>query len=93
MHGLPGHTDSVHQFPRTGGVAYAAQEAWVLNQTIRDNIVFGAPFDEQRYHKVLYQCALERDLLLFEAGDRTEVGEKGVTLRCAIQLFVRVLLT
>ena len=33
---------------------------------------------------VLYQCALERDISLFEAGDRTEVGEKGLTLRFAI---------
>lgn len=34
---------------------------------------------------VLYQCALERDLELFEAGDRTEVGEKGLTLRCVFE--------
>jgi hypothetical protein len=32
---------------------------------------------------VLYQCALEQDLLLFQAGDATEVGEKGLTLRFA----------
>ena len=36
-----------------------------------------------RWDAVLYQCALERDLVLFEAGDATEVGEKGVTLRYA----------
>ena len=36
--------------------------------------------DEERYKKVLYQCALEQDLKLFGAGDLTEVGEKGVTL-------------
>jgi hypothetical protein len=35
---------------------------------------------------VLRQCALEPDLLLFEAGDKTEVGEKGLTLRCVIQI-------
>jgi hypothetical protein len=48
-----------------------------LNQ---NNIIFGAPFDEVRYKKVLYQCSLERDLELFDAGDATEVGEKGLTL-------------
>jgi hypothetical protein len=32
--------------------------------------------DAQRYKKVLYQCCLERDLELFDAGDETEVGEK-----------------
>ena len=30
---------------------------------------------------VIYQCSLERDLSLFDAGDETEVGEKGLTLR------------
>lgn len=44
------------------------------------NIVFGSPFDEERYKKVIYQCGLERDITLFEAGDATEVGEKGLTL-------------
>ena len=29
---------------------------------------------------VIHQCALKRDLSLFEAGDKTEVGEKGLTL-------------
>ncbi|KAJ7691733.1 P-loop containing nucleoside triphosphate hydrolase protein [Mycena rosella] len=61
-------------------VAYAAQESWVLNETIRSNILFGAEYDEERYNKVLYQCALQRDLELFEAGDQSEVGEKGLTL-------------
>ncbi|KAF7369381.1 ATP-binding cassette transporter [Mycena venus] len=47
---------------------------------LQENILFGAKFDEVRYKKVLYQCALERDLELFEAGDTTEIGEKGLTL-------------
>ncbi|KAH7097252.1 hypothetical protein BKA62DRAFT_751274 [Auriculariales sp. MPI-PUGE-AT-0066] len=71
---------SWYGLPRTGGVAYAAQEGWVQNATIRDNILFGASYDAARYAKVLKQCALERDLDLFEAGDATEVGEKGLTL-------------
>ncbi|KAI4529011.1 P-loop containing nucleoside triphosphate hydrolase protein [Schizophyllum commune Loenen D] len=80
MHFVPSAPDSWFHLPRSGGVAYAAQESWVQNETIRDNIVFGSPFDEERYKKVLYQCGLERDLTLFEAGDQTEVGEKGLTL-------------
>ncbi|KAJ3910566.1 P-loop containing nucleoside triphosphate hydrolase protein [Lentinula edodes] len=67
-------------FVLTGGIAYAAQESWVLNETIRDNILFGLPYDEDRYEKVIKQCALERDLTLFAAGDQTEIGEKGLTL-------------
>jgi ABC-type multidrug transport system fused ATPase/permease subunit len=78
MHFIPASPNSWYNLPRTGGVAYAAQESWVLNETIRDNILFGSEYDEERYKKVLYQCALERDLELFDAGDKSEVGEKGV---------------
>ncbi|KAJ6555073.1 hypothetical protein DFH09DRAFT_1318263 [Mycena vulgaris] len=80
MHWIPASPDSWYNLPRGPGVAYAAQESWVLNETIRDNIIFDTPFDEERYKKVLYQCALEPDLGLFQAGDKTEVGEKGLTL-------------
>ncbi|KAK1228101.1 hypothetical protein PQX77_008872 [Marasmius sp. AFHP31] len=80
MHYIPDSVNSWYNLPRDRGVAYAAQESWVLNATIKDNILFGAPLDEERYKKVLYQCCLEQDLKLFGAGDLTEVGEKGVTL-------------
>ncbi|KAJ6470738.1 hypothetical protein C8R47DRAFT_1298099 [Mycena vitilis] len=80
MHFTPVLPSSWFNLPRAGGVAYAAQESWVLNETIRDNILFGSEYDEERYKKVIYQCALERDLELFEAGDQSEVGEKGLTL-------------
>ncbi|VDC01970.1 unnamed protein product [Peniophora sp. CBMAI 1063] len=72
--------DSWVNLPRDGGVAYAAQESWVQSDTIRNNILFGAPYDAQRYRKVIHQCALARDLTLFAGGDLTEVGEKGLTL-------------
>ncbi|KAF9553714.1 multidrug resistance-associated ABC transporter [Agrocybe pediades] len=80
MHFIPFSTDSWFNLPRDQGVAYAAQESWVQNDTIRENVLFGLPYDEGRYRKVLYQCALERDLELFDAGDLTEVGERGITL-------------
>ncbi|KAJ3511583.1 hypothetical protein NLJ89_g4015 [Agrocybe chaxingu] len=80
MHYIPLDPDSWFNLPRTGGIAYAAQEAWVQNETIRENILFGSPYDEARYRKVIHQCALEKDLELFDAGDNTEVGEKGLTL-------------
>ncbi|KAJ7662622.1 hypothetical protein DFH06DRAFT_1471431 [Mycena polygramma] len=72
--------DSWFNLPRAGGVAYCDQTSWVLNETIRNNILFGTPMDEARYKKVLYQCALEPDLALLEAGDLSEVGERGLTL-------------
>ncbi|KAK0496137.1 P-loop containing nucleoside triphosphate hydrolase protein [Armillaria luteobubalina] len=80
MHFLPTNPASWFNLPRKDGVAYAAQESWVLNTTIKENILFGAEFDEERYKDVVHQCGLEQDLALFEAGDETEVGEKGLTL-------------
>ncbi|KAI7870590.1 P-loop containing nucleoside triphosphate hydrolase protein [Spinellus fusiger] len=62
------------------GIAYVAQTAWLQNCSIRDNILFGLPYDEKRYETVLYMTALTRDLDILEFGDSTEVGEKGITL-------------
>lgn len=64
----------------TQSVAYCAQQAWLVNDTIKANILFASPYDEKRYHDVLIACSLGRDLEIFEAGDETEVGEKGITL-------------
>ncbi|KAJ7109921.1 P-loop containing nucleoside triphosphate hydrolase protein [Mycena epipterygia] len=63
-------------------VAYCAQNPWLEHATIRDNIIFGAAygFDEARYQAVIEACALTRDLAVFDAGDMTEIGERGVTL-------------
>ncbi|KAJ7838629.1 hypothetical protein B0H14DRAFT_2788979 [Mycena olivaceomarginata] len=80
MHQLPTSPSSWFNLPRRGGVSYAAQESWVLNDTIKNNILFNTPMDMERYKQVLHQCGLERDLELFDAGDETEVGEKGLTL-------------
>ncbi|KAI7826323.1 P-loop containing nucleoside triphosphate hydrolase protein [Kickxella alabastrina] len=61
-------------------VAYVAQQAWLLNDTIRGNITFGLPYDEQRYCEVVHMCALTRDFEIIDAGDMTEIGERGVAL-------------
>ncbi|KAJ7675323.1 P-loop containing nucleoside triphosphate hydrolase protein [Mycena rosella] len=63
-------------------VAYCAQNPWLEHATIRDNIIFGSAygFDETRYRAVIEACALVRDLEVFDAGDMTEIGERGVTL-------------
>lgn len=43
------------------------------------------------FHSVIKQCALERDLELFEAGDATEVGERGLTLRSEQAMLKKIL--
>ena len=59
-----------------GQVAYVPQQAWILNATVKDNILFGKPYDETLYKKVLHVCALETDLEVLPGGDMTEIGEK-----------------
>ena len=64
----------------TESIAYCAQQAWLANDTIKQNILFAAPLDESRYRSVIAACALERDLEILDGGDSTLVGEKGITL-------------
>jgi ABC-type multidrug transport system fused ATPase/permease subunit len=61
-------------------VAYCDQTAWLMNDTIRQNIIVASDFDEKWYKSVIYACALERDFLQLPRGDRTVVGSKGVAL-------------
>ncbi|EDK39464.2 hypothetical protein PGUG_03562 [Meyerozyma guilliermondii ATCC 6260] len=53
---------------------------WIQNATVRDNILFGRPYDEQKYRRIIQACALESDLDLLPARDFTEIGERGITL-------------
>ncbi|KAJ3112677.1 hypothetical protein HDU96_004307 [Phlyctochytrium bullatum] len=64
----------------TAGVAYVAQTSWLMNATIRDNICFGEPYEAERYTRVVWACALVKDFEGFEAGDLTEIGEKGINM-------------
>uniref|UniRef100_A0A1I7ZCL6 ABC transmembrane type-1 domain-containing protein n=1 Tax=Steinernema glaseri TaxID=37863 RepID=A0A1I7ZCL6_9BILA len=63
-----------------GSVAYVPQQAWIQNATLRNNVLFGRPFDERFYDSVLEACALKPDLEMLQAGDATEIGERGINL-------------
>lgn len=63
-----------------GRVAYVPQQAWIFNATVRDNILFGRPYDPARYAEVVRVSCLARDFSLMGAGDQTEIGDKGVNL-------------
>jgi hypothetical protein len=116
MHHSQTRNDSWVNLPRERGVAYAAQEPWIISGTVkvavqsvqsvgvRAQLLRGKHYIQRqirqgalraRYvsmrrfttvltracHPVLHQCSLEQDLVLWQAGDRTEVGEKGIALR------------
>ncbi|KAJ2784563.1 Transporter of the ATP-binding cassette (ABC) [Coemansia javaensis] len=78
--GSGGEEEGGAAFAPRESVAYVAQQAWLLNDTIRGNITFGLPYDKARYSEVVRMCALSRDLEILAAGDLTEVGERGVAL-------------
>ncbi|KAG7359041.1 multidrug ABC transporter permease/ATPase [Nitzschia inconspicua] len=59
-------------------LSYAEQEPWIMNGTIRENIVMGEKFEQSRYDKIIFACGLEPDLQSFAFGDETIVGERGV---------------
>ncbi|MGH0163405.1 UNVERIFIED_CONTAM: hypothetical protein FKN15_051191 [Acipenser sinensis] len=64
----------------SGSVAYVSQQAWIQNATLRDNILFGKPYNAEKYSSILEACALLTDLEVLPGGDQTEIGEKGINL-------------
>ncbi|KAK5809909.1 hypothetical protein F5H01DRAFT_394469 [Linnemannia elongata] len=63
-----------------GSLAYVSQNAWILNATVRENILFGRPYDKERYLKTIRSCALVPDFKMLISGDKTVIGEKGINL-------------
>ena len=61
-------------------ISYGAQLAWIQNDTLRGNILFGEEFESRRYAEVIRACALEPDLAVLPGNDLCEIGEKGINL-------------
>uniref|UniRef100_A0A8C2G665 Si:ch211-221f10.2 n=1 Tax=Cyprinus carpio TaxID=7962 RepID=A0A8C2G665_CYPCA len=63
-----------------GDFAYVAQQAWILNDSLRENILFGKKYIEEKYNAVLEACCLFPDIIELPYGDMTEIGEIGANL-------------
>lgn len=61
-------------------IAYVAQKSWLLNGSLRDNVLFGRPFRVHRYNRVIAATALQPDIDILPAKDMTDIGEKGINL-------------
>lgn len=60
--------------------AFCPQYAWIQNASVRDNITFGKAFDRDLYNQVTQACALRADFDMLPDGDKTEIGERGITV-------------
>lgn len=65
---------------RYSTIAYSGQQPWLLNGTIRENILFGESYRPKRYENIIEMCALRADIDLMPDGDQTQVGERGLNL-------------
>lgn len=63
-----------------GKVAYVAQQSWIMNASVKENILFGHRFDPSFYIKTIRACALVDDFAQLPDGDETQVGERGISL-------------
>jgi ABC-type multidrug transport system fused ATPase/permease subunit len=75
------------EIPKLSGVvrvrgtkAYVPQTPWILSGNVRENILFGKPYEKEKYEKTIVACALRKDLELFANGDLTEIGERGINM-------------
>ncbi|KAJ5076658.1 multidrug-resistance like protein 1 isoform i [Anaeramoeba ignava] len=64
----------------SGSIAFVPQTPWILNGTLKENIIFTSELDEERYRKTLEMCDLIEDLKALPVKDLTEIGEKGVNI-------------
>lgn len=59
-------------------IALATQDPWIMNGSVRENILMGLPFDEVSYNEIVKACSLDVDFGNFIDGDNTLVGDRGV---------------
>ncbi|TPX54113.1 hypothetical protein PhCBS80983_g06048 [Powellomyces hirtus] len=63
-----------------GNMSYVPQNAWIMNASLKENIIFGKPFEPAFYDEVIRACGLKSDLEILPGGDEVEIGERGINL-------------
>lgn len=54
-------------------ISYVPQQPWILNDTVRNNIVFGSTYNKHKYDEVIQASALDMDISNFTNGHDTEI--------------------
>ncbi|CAK67068.1 unnamed protein product (macronuclear) [Paramecium tetraurelia] len=73
-------TESPPKVTVGGSLAYVGQKYWIQNLTVKENILFGLEYKEQKYQNALKYSCLQQDLKILIKGDETMIGEKGINL-------------
>ena len=63
-----------------GSMSLSAQQAWLVNETVKNNILFGKPYDEKKYKEIIDVCCLKDDLKMLQGGDECEIGDRGINV-------------
>jgi ATP-binding cassette subfamily C (CFTR/MRP) protein 4 len=63
-----------------GSLFYVAQEPWIFTSTLKQNILFGKDYDEEKFERVIKACSLDKDIMVMAEGCETIIGEKGINL-------------
>ena len=63
-----------------GNIGFVSQKPWIQNATLKDNVLFQKEFNEFKYQQCLKYACLEQDINVFQYGDKTMIGEKGINL-------------
>ena len=54
-----------------GSIAYSSQKPWIMSTTVKNNIIFESPFDEEKFNKVIHFASLEQDMKILPFGVET----------------------
>ncbi|KAJ2804773.1 Multidrug resistance-associated protein 1, partial [Coemansia helicoidea] len=63
-----------------GSIAYLEQSPWIMNDTMRANVLFGRQYDAEFFIKVIHACALTEDIAMWPDADLTVIGERGINI-------------
>jgi len=63
-----------------GSIAYVEQEPFIFSGTVKKNILFGLPYDKERFERAVRAAELVRDISIFGKGVETTIGERGINV-------------
>ncbi|KAJ2083964.1 hypothetical protein H4R24_000407 [Coemansia sp. RSA 988] len=63
-----------------GRIGYLEQSPWIMNDTLRANIIFGREYDSAYFEKVIGACALAEDIDHWPDHDLTVIGDRGINI-------------